>query len=200
MTKRFLLTAVLAFAPAAWTQGLAGLWDATVNVNGTEIPFKIEFSGNGPDVKGWFFNGKDHENSTGGKFENGSLVLNFDSYASVLKATVKDDVLDGEYSSTRGKPLPIHAVRAVPQPVSKVKAPNISGLWYLEGVNSSKKGEKAWQFVVQQQGAEVSGAILRVDGDTGTLTGSYKDGKFVLSHFSGARPALVEITPQGDGT
>ena len=56
-------------------------------------------------------------------------------------------------------------------------------------MTSRKHDEKALQFVVQQRGAEVSGAILRVDGDTGTLTGSYKDGKFTLSHFSGARPA-----------
>jgi thiol-disulfide isomerase/thioredoxin len=199
MKRRLLLTAILAFAPAAWSETLAGLWNATLNLNGTEIPFKIEFAGDGANIKGWFFNGDEHENSTGGKFENGSLVLNFDSYASVLKATLKDGVLDGEYS-TRGKPLPIHAVRAVPQPPSKVKAPNISGLWYLEGVSSRKHDEKAWQFVIQQRGPEVTGAILRVDGDTGTLTGSYRDGKFVLSHFSGGRPALLVVTPQNDGT
>jgi peroxiredoxin len=46
----------------------------------------------------------------------------------------------------------------------------------------------------------VSAAILRVDGDTGTLTGTYKNGRFVLSHFSGARPSLFEVTPQKDGT
>jgi thiol-disulfide isomerase/thioredoxin len=200
MRNRLLLAAIVAFAPVAWAESLAGLWNATVNVNGAEIPFKIGFSGDGTNVKGWFFNGEDHENSTGGKFENGSLVLNFDSYASVLTATLKDGALDGEYTSRRGKPLPIHAVRAVPETPSKVKTPDISGLWYLEGVNSSKKGEKAWQFIVRQKGAEVSGAILRVDGDTGTLTGSYKDGKFALSHFSGGRPALLVVTPQTDGT
>ena len=42
--------------------------------------------------------------------------------------------------------------------------------------------------------------ILRVDGDTGTLTGSFRDGRFVLSHFSGARPLLLEVTPAADGT
>jgi thiol-disulfide isomerase/thioredoxin len=199
MMRRFLLAAVLAFAPAAWPETLAGLWNATLNLNGTEIPFKIEFSGDGSNIKGWFFNGDEHENSTGGKFENGSLVLSFDTYASELKATLKDGALNGEYS-TRGKPLPIHAVRAVPEAPFKVKAPDISGLWYLEGVSSRKHDEKAWQFVVQQQGATVSGAILRVDGDTGTLTGSYQDGKFVLSHFSGGRPALVVVTPESDGT
>jgi thiol-disulfide isomerase/thioredoxin len=64
----------------------------------------------------------------------------------------------------------------------------------------SSKGEAAWQLIVRQSAAEVSAAILRVDGDTGTLTGRYADGKFVLSHFSGARPLRVEITPQADGT
>ena len=48
--------------------------------------------------------------------------------------------------------------------------------------------------------AQVSATILRVDGDTGTLTGSYRDGRFVLSHFSGARPLLLEVTPAPDGT
>ncbi len=63
----------------------------------------------------------------------------------------------------------------------------------------SPKGESAWRFIVRQSGAEVSAAILRVDGDTGTLTGRFRDGKFVLSHFSGARPSLLEITPAKDG-
>jgi thiol-disulfide isomerase/thioredoxin len=200
MKKTLLLATVIAFAPALRAESLAGLWNATVNLNGTQIPFKIEFAGDGANIKGWFFNGESHENSTGGTFENGSLVLNFETYVSVLKATAKNGVLDGEYTSRRGSPLPIHAVRAVAEPPSKVKAPQISGLWYLEGVTSRKHDEKAWQLTIRQKGAEVSGAILRVDGDTGTLTGRYQDGKFVLSHFSGARPALVEITPQADGT
>jgi len=190
----------MAFTPAIWAESLAGLWNATVTLDGTQIPFKIEFSGDGANVKGWFFNGDRREYSTGGTFENGSLVLNFDTYVSVLKATVTNGVLDGEYSSRRGTALPIHAVRAVPEARPKTKVPDVSGLWYLEGVNSRKHDEKAWQLTLRQKGAEISGAILRIDGDTGTLTGNYQDGKFVLSHFSGARPALVEITPRADGT
>ena len=199
MKNKLLLATVIAFAPAAFAESLAGLWSATVNVNGTEIPFKLEFSGDGANVKGWFFNGDDHETSTSGEFKNGSLTLNFDSYAAVLKATLKDGALDGEYTS-RGKGLPIHAVRAAAETTAKVKAPDISGNWYLEDVHSSKKGEKAWQFFVRQNGGDVTAAILRIDGDTGALTGTYKDGKFVLSHFDGARPALLSVTPQSDGT
>jgi hypothetical protein len=69
-TPRSLLkmAAILAFAQAAWAESLTGLRNATINVNGTPIPFKIEFSVDGPAIKGWFFNGDDHENSTSGKF------------------------------------------------------------------------------------------------------------------------------------
>jgi thiol-disulfide isomerase/thioredoxin len=108
--------------------------------------------------------------------------------------------LDGDYL-TRGKPLgTIHAVPAKPHVAANPNAPDIDGIWDVENVTSTKKGEKTWRLIVHQRGAEVSGAILRVDGDTGTLTGSYRDGKFMLSHFSGARPALLTITPRSDGT
>ena len=53
---------------------------------------------------------------------------------------------------------------------------------------------------MRQSGPEIEAAVLRVDGDTGTLTGTYKDGKALLSHFSGARPSVIELTPQANGT
>ena len=46
----------------------------------------------------------------------------------------------------------------------------------------------------------MTAAILRIDGDTGALQGSFKDYKFVLSHFSGARPSVFEVKALGDGT
>src|SRR6266699_5748048 len=200
--KPLLTTALLFLASAAWAQSPARLWDATINFNGSEIPFRFEISGDGANVKGWFFNGDDREVSNSGKFENGSLVLDFDSYAAKLKATVKDGVLEGEYGPMLKKSYPIRATRAVAKPKSNGPAPappSVAGQWDLQGVASSK-GEKAWRLILRQSGADISGAILRVDGDTGTLTGSWKDGKFVLSHFSGARPALLLITPEDDGS
>jgi len=191
---------VLLLAPAAYCQSIAGLWDATINWNNAEVPFKLEISGSGSSVKGWFFNGDDREISNSGKFENGQLVLDFDSYLAKLTATVKDGVLDGEYGPMLKKMSHVHAVRAASvKTQASVKAPSIAGQWDLENISSSK-GEKAWRLVLRQNGGEVQGAILRVDGDTGALTGSYKDGKFVLSHFSGARPALMIIEPHSDGT
>jgi peroxiredoxin len=78
--------------------------------------------------------------------------------------------------------------------------PTIAGEWRIPLDKPSSKGESAWRFVVRQSGAQASAAIMRVDGDTGTLSGSYKDGKFTLSHFSGARPTLLVVTPAADGS
>ncbi len=53
---------------------------------------------------------------------------------------------------------------------------------------------------MEQRGAEVAATILRVDGDTGAYTGTFKDGKWRLSHFDGSRPGVIEVTPKADGT
>ena len=198
MKIRLFTALLLAAAPAAMAQPVAGLWDAAIHFKGADIPFKLEIAGNGPNVRGWFFNGDDKVLATGGSYENGSLVLNFGDYAAKLEATLKDGELVGQYGPMLNKTYPVTARRHQPEPKSTAAAPSISGLWEI--AVKSGKGELAWRFIVQQHGVDVSAAILRVDGDTGALTGSYKDGKFVLSHFSGGRPSMMVITPAADGS
>jgi peroxiredoxin len=201
---------LLALAPCAIAQSvtqsvtptIAGRWDATIQINGVATPFPLEISGSGTSVTASFFNGDDRYASTQGRFENGKLVLNWDYYAATLEATLKDGVLEGQYAATgRMKgPFTIRAVRAAvakPAAVSGI-VPSIGGLWEIP--NKSGKGELAWRFIVQQEGAKTDATILRVDGDTGTISGVYQNGKFVLSHFDGARAHLLEITPADDGT
>ena len=200
------LVALVASASAARAQSLAGLWDATVVVSagqdkGTiEVPFRFEIAGSGSSVKGSFFNGDERVTSTSGQLANGRLALSFDEYGTKLEADVKNGQLEGQYTrGTRGAPYPFKAKRFAPARSGDEKIPSIAGLWNVQ-VGKSSKGEAAWQLIVRQSGAEVSAAILRIDGDTGTLTGRYRDGKFVLSHFSGARPLRLEMTPAADGT
>jgi peroxiredoxin len=177
---------------------LDGRWDATVIVNGAEIPFAFEILANGAPVQGSFFNGEQRITSTSGRLEHGGLTLKFDQYAATLRAAFEDGQLVGEYQrGTRGA-YPFRATRAAAASNADVDAPSISGTWIVTA--RSTKGESAWRFIAQQKGAEVSATILRVDGDTGTLTGSYRGNRFVLSHFSGARPLLLEVTLAGDGT
>jgi thiol-disulfide isomerase/thioredoxin len=190
-----------ALCQSALGQSINGTWDATVTVNNVAIPFRIEIDGKGPDVQSYFFNGDDKVNpSNSGSFQNGSLLLNFDSYATKLEATLKDGALIGTYGGGPGDGYAFQAKRhdASLVAVGDQHAPDISGRWEIQV--KSPKGETAWHFVVNQTGAKVDAAILRVDGDTAILSGNYKNGKFVLSHFTGERPFYVEVTPQSDGT
>jgi thiol-disulfide isomerase/thioredoxin len=195
------LLALAALPARVEAQSISGLWDASVVISGgIEVPFRFEIAGSGKAIKGSFFNGDEKVTSTTGSFENGALVLSFDEYGTKVEATLKDGRLEGQYSrGTRGAPYPFQAKRFAPAPVGDAPIPAIAGLWNVQ-VGKSSKGEAAWQLIVRQSGAEASAAILRVDGDTGTLTGTYRDGKFVLSHFSGARPLRLELTPAADGT
>lgn len=193
----------------AQSQSPAGLWDAAVtltlpNNGGTiEIPFRFEIACAGADCstpKGSFFNGDDKVTSTSGTFRDAAFRFSFDEYGTELEATLENGALVGRYTrGTRGAPYPFRAKRFTAIDVTDKEIPAIGGLWNIQ-VGKSSKGEAAWQLIVRQAGAEVSAAILRIDGDTGTLTGSYRDGRFVLSHFSGARPLRLELTPGPDDT
>ena len=195
------LTVGVGLPAAAADQSPVGVWDATVTVNGLEVPFRFEVTGTGSALKGAFFDGDVRMPSTGGSFEDGTLVLRFDQYGSKVDVVFKDDRLDGKYDrGTRGAPYPFKAIRAVPPPPPTGAVPSIAGEWRIPLAERSSKGESAWRFVVRQKGAQVSAAIMRVDGDTGTLSGTYKDGKFFLSHFSGARPTTLAVTVSADGS
>ena len=201
MIAKFSVAMLIAIAPVAMAQSLAGRWDATVQVNGIDIPFRFELSGDKTNVKGSFFNGDERITSTSGSFENGALVLKWDDHASKLDATFHDGVLEGKYiraGRDEKSAYPFSAKRYSAPAAVKGDVPSIAGMWVIP--TDSPKGEKAWRFIVRQTGSEVSAAVLRIDGDTGALTGTYKDGKFVLSHFDSARPMLLVVTPQKDGT
>jgi thiol-disulfide isomerase/thioredoxin len=182
---------------------LAGRWDASIILNGAAIPFRLDISGDGANLKGTLFNGDQLQTTTSARLENGSIVLDFDHYLTKVTATLKEGQLDGQVEGRFEREryissVPFHAKRYSPAAVSSANAPSIDGVWEIP--YDSPKGEKAWRFIVRQSGSEVTASILRVDGDTGALTGSFQNGKFVLSHFDGSRPLLLEVTPASDGT
>jgi thiol-disulfide isomerase/thioredoxin len=183
----------------AWAEAPSGLYDATVLANDVLVPFRFALTTDGESATGAFFNGDERVRSTGGSYIAGVLSLQFAHYGSTLQAKWADGSLTGGYIRSGRPPYAFRAKPHAADPVSSGnKAPSIAGQWEIPVTSS--KGETAWRFFVRQSGAEVSASILRVDGDTGTLSGRYQDGKFVLSHFSGARPLLLEVTPAPNGT
>src|ERR1700683_3574743 len=92
------LVAIFTITLSAWGQSVDGTWDATVTVNNVSVPFRVEIDGAGAVVHSYFFNGDERVNpSNSGTFQNGSLVLNFDSYATKLEATLNDGIFTGTY-------------------------------------------------------------------------------------------------------
>jgi peroxiredoxin len=197
-------------AVRAGSSSLEGRWDANVTINGVVIPFRLDLSGQGANTTATLFNGDQQFTSTSTQVENGSVVLHFDHYLTKIAVTPAQDgaalegKVDGRFEREKYiASYPLTATRYVAPSAAAAAAaagsiPSIDGLWEIP--YDSPKGEKAWRFIVQQKGADVSAAILRVDGDTGALTGTYKSGKWLLSHFDGSRPLVLEVTPSADGT
>ena len=189
-----LLAAISLTSLPAIAQQIDGVWEASVVVNGMPVPFRIEISTKNGKAGSYFFNGDEKVNpSTDGSFQDGQLALEFASYATRLRATLKGGVLTGSYESPSGNTYPFYAEPHRTSSRVGAGVPNIDGPWEIQV--KSPKGESAWRFIVKQSGAEIAAAILRVDGDTGTLAGTYKDGKFAFSHFTGERPFYLEVTP-----
>jgi peroxiredoxin len=93
-------------------------------------------------------------------------------------------------------PLTLHPATAS----SLQDGPDIKGDWEI--AVKSNKGESAWQLRVDptRQASVVHAVIQRIDGDTGSLYGSWDGQQYKVSHFTAHGPALYSITPQQDGT
>jgi thiol-disulfide isomerase/thioredoxin len=196
------LAALVCAYPAA-AQSVVGQWEGTVIVDNMTIPFRLDVTGKANKLQGAFLNGDERVTSSRATQVKDAVEIDFDQYAESLRGNLEGGELKGIIAGKFGPgprgDVPFQAHRYVPPPNPPAGAvPDIGGLWEIEV--KSPKGENAWRFIVQQSGADVSAAILRVDGDTGALTGRYRGARFVLSHFSGERPYLMEIAPRPDGS
>jgi len=181
-------------------QPLIGLWDAKLTVDKDfAIPFALEFTGSDVHLSASFFNGDERVTSTGGVQNGSNVQLDFAHYASRLEATIENGILKGKYGSAQNGFRDFEAQpHSATVTSSTNNGPTIKGVWEIP--NESPKGEKAWRLIVRENGLDISAAILRVDGDTGTLRGGWKKDRYVLSLFDGARASVLEIIPQSDAT
>jgi thiol-disulfide isomerase/thioredoxin len=182
-----------------------GLWDAIVVVNGTEIPFRFEIDTKSGETQGFFFEGDRKVGSTSGSFADGTLKLEYDFLNTTLEARLNGDELIGAYRNNRpgARPQDVRMRRFTPTAIAEDNTPALGGSWEMRRVAeevTAPRDTRTWHVFLRQAGAEVSGTILRVDGDTGTLVGHWQSGKLVLSHFAGERPNLFVAIPNPDGT
>jgi thiol-disulfide isomerase/thioredoxin len=211
--KRLLVFAALFVAvttprlapPVTAASAVDGLWDAIVVAGATEVPFRFEIVTTGSDAQGFFFEGDRKVGSTTGTFADGVLKLDYDHLNTTLELTLKDNQLTGTYVNKRpnSRPQDVRMRRFTPVVLGQEDPPQLAGSWEMRRLAeeiSAPRDTRTWHVFLRQSGAELSGTILRVDGDTGTLVGHWKDSKLVLSHFAGERPNLFEATLNADGT
>jgi hypothetical protein len=96
------LAVVTAFLPGPRWAGaepasVTGQWEATVLVNGVEVPCRFEIATAGGVLAGSFFNGDRRITSTASRLEGDRLHFAFDQYAAELDAAIDDGKLVGEY-------------------------------------------------------------------------------------------------------
>jgi thiol-disulfide isomerase/thioredoxin len=202
----FATSASMALAQTTSTSAssLDGRWDASLNRDGIVIPFRLDIAGSGPTLRGIFYDGfTPYDGTTSATFQDGKLVLNVEHYLTTITATLQDGQLVGKVVYQARSATSEYAFKALRhadvKPVAE-SAPSIAGSWIIPLETPSSKGEKAFRFIVEQHGPDVAASILRVDGDTGAYSGTYRDGKWVLSHFDGSRPGVIEVSLVRDGT
>jgi thiol-disulfide isomerase/thioredoxin len=183
---------------------VVGRWDAALLNNGPPVPFRLDIGKSGSGLKGVFYDGfRPYDATTSVSFQGGKLVLKAEHYLTTITAALKHGELSGT-TQLQGPGYSLkydfHAVRHIENPTADGNAPSIAGSWEIPLKTPSAKGEKAFRLIVDQHGADVAASILRVDGDTGAYSGHYQDGKWVLSHFDGHRPGVVELSTTQDGT
>jgi thiol-disulfide isomerase/thioredoxin len=194
--------------PLAAQNKPGGRWSAVIVVGKAEIPFQFEVTHTGDQWHGFFFEGERKIASTSGSFTAGTLRLDYENLNSTLTATFDGNAWNGTYRYNRknGKEYAFHARPYVAPSADPPTSPRIAGEWEMKLVGEDQSVTKdsrtalSWRLFLRQSGADVTGSILRVDGDTGTLSGSWQGETLVLSHFAGERPVLFEATLQPDGT
>jgi thiol-disulfide isomerase/thioredoxin len=203
----FLLFCAFPARPAD-NNDIAGLWDAVVVPDKAEIPFRFEIVRSGNQVQGFFFEGEKKIGSTSGQFADGKLRLDYEFLNSTLTAVFDGQTLVGSYKYNRknGREYAFRARRFAPPPETQAATPQVAGNWEMKLAGEDNRpghegrAPQSWRLYLRQDGPEVSGSILRVDGDTGNLSGRWNGDTLVLSHFAGERPVLLEAKLQPDGT
>lgn len=192
---------------AASASPVDGTWEGTATVRGHEVPLRLQITGGASALHASLLNGAEQAPASSATLKDGKLLLSFNYFARTLEATLSENQLTGTFGTTSNAP---HAAPRVPVTLHRstsastiASGPDIHGDWEI--AVSSSKGESAWELrvepTVKNDGpATVRAVIQRIDGDTGSLYGTWDGHQYTLSHFTAAGPALYSVVHQNDGT
>lgn len=167
-------------------QSIAGLWVGTAQRGSHVAPVQLRITDTGAKIEARFVNGDEQSRAYSGSFRAGKLQLQLTDYANSIQASVTGDVLTGTFGGY-----------SRPETLRLIRVPDISGHWRI--AVHGPKGETEWKLQVRQRGVDVRAVVLRIDGDTGALYGSFHDGVFDLSRFTADGPHTLTLRLLPDG-
>ena len=192
----FFLLATSAFAQ----NPIVGTWVGNATVHGQQVPVRLEVTGGSNGLHAALLNGPESSPASSAVFTGNHLLLTFNYYARTFDATLANGQLIGSFGTVDTRyPVNLSSRGAVSGP-TELLATNIQGDWEI--AVKSVKGESAWQLRVEpaKRAPTIRAVIQRIDGDTGSLYGSWMGDGYQVSHFTAAGPALYSLKPQTDGT
>ncbi len=174
----------------------AGLWRATVTVPGGELPFHIEFLGEGDQRQAVLINGEERVPIQEMTFSPEGLALRLPAFNSTIQGKLQNDRIDGTLTLVKSggneQVMPFTATFAdearFAESTSKT-AIDVSGRWQVSFLDASRNRTPAiGEF--KQQGKKVYGTFLTETGDYRFLEGVVDDSVMHLSCFDGAHAFL----------
>lgn len=182
----------------ALAQSPKGIWDASVTADTREIGFEMRFEGAGQKLRAAVLDGDRPIWSTSASFSGNRLLVKWDFYDASLEASMESGQLRGVYTRrTRRGPVK-RGFSARPARVRKLlltAGVPFTGDWILTPADGSAGMKARFQI----SGGGLTGTILRVDGDFGTLAGEFSGNQATLTHFDLVRATHVVLTADGPG-
>jgi thiol-disulfide isomerase/thioredoxin len=182
----------------ALAQTPKGMWDATVMAEDREIGFQMKFETRAGKLRAAVMDGDRPIWSTSAVFTQGKLTVKWDFYAGWLEASSQGGELKGTYTRrTRRGPVS-RAFSARPAVVGKTGAAAKSafdGDWVL----TPDGGGAGMKARFHMSGVKLTGTVLRIDGDFGTLAGTVSGRQATLTHFDLVRATQVTLVMDDAG-
>jgi len=189
-----LVTSAIAQSP------ITGTWQGSATVHDQQVPVLLEIAENGNTLQAALRNGPESSPASSTVLTGNHLLLTFNYYARTLDATLADGHLTGTFGTISTRYPVSFSKRGIVAAYAGKAPQDIRGDWEI--AVKSAKGESAWQLRVEPapHSSDIKAVIQRIDGDTGSLYGSWTGDGYLISHFTAAGPALYSLTPQTDGT
>ncbi|HET9679722.1 MAG TPA: TlpA disulfide reductase family protein [Gammaproteobacteria bacterium] len=182
-----------------------GIWRATLQTPGGDLPFLIELIKQGGDWQAYYINGKDRVPVITTNVMGDEIVLASPILDTRITAQLQDDgSLQGQLAinvTRTPSTMPFSAVRGEQYRFFKMFTPpqiNVDGRWAVTLTNEQgDTREIIGEF--DQQGSQVTGTFLTPYGDYRYMAGAVRDNKFYFSTFDGGDARLFVATMGEDG-